>query len=63
MGLGIDWMIAVTLWVAALPGAVGHISAFGTGALLIGTAGLMCAASLIVWSSSFRSVACPQVYT
>src|SRR6185295_14428657 len=24
MGIGIDWMIAVTQWVAALPGAVGR---------------------------------------
>src|SRR5437868_6592639 len=31
MGWGIDWMIAVTQWVARLPGAVGRITAFGTG--------------------------------
>jgi competence protein ComEC len=41
MEVGIDWMIAVTLWVAKLPGAVGHISAFGTGALIIGTVALI----------------------
>ena len=41
MGLGIDWMVAVATWVAALPGAVGRISAFGIGALLIGSAGLV----------------------
>ncbi|MPZ58502.1 MAG: DUF4131 domain-containing protein [Rhizobiales bacterium] len=41
MGAGIDWMIAVALWVAALPGAVGRISAFGIGPLLLGTAGLL----------------------
>jgi competence protein ComEC len=29
MGVGIDWMIAVTRWVAALPGAVGRMAAFG----------------------------------
>src|SRR5205085_7495026 len=29
MGEGIDWMIAVALWVAHLPGAVGHVPAFG----------------------------------
>jgi competence protein ComEC len=40
MALGIDWMIAVALWVAALPGAVGRIAAFGVGPLLLGTAGL-----------------------
>jgi competence protein ComEC len=41
MGLGIDWMTAVAQWVAALPGAVGRIPAFGTGALLLATAGLI----------------------
>jgi competence protein ComEC len=40
MGEGIDWMIAVALFVARLPGAVGHVAAFGTGALLLGTGGL-----------------------
>ena len=39
MGDGIDWMIAVVLWVAHLPGAVGHIHAFGTGPLLLGDRG------------------------
>ena len=41
MGNGLDWMIAVALWVASLPGAVGRIAAFGVGPLLIGTAGLI----------------------
>jgi competence protein ComEC len=41
MGEGIDWMIAVSLWVGSLPGAVGRIHAFGTGPLLAGTAGLL----------------------
>jgi competence protein ComEC len=41
MGEGIDWMIAVALWVASLPGAVGRIAAFGVGPLLVGTAGLI----------------------
>ena len=41
MGEGIDWMIAVALWVAHLPGAVGRIAAFGTGPLLLCTAGLI----------------------
>ena len=39
MGEGIDWMIAVALWVASLPGAVGRMPAFGIGPLLLGTAG------------------------
>ena len=41
MGEGIGWMNAVALWVAALPGAVGRVSAFGIGPLLLGTAGLL----------------------
>ncbi len=41
MGIGIDWMIAVTQWVAALPGAVGRIAAFGTGPLIAASAGLI----------------------
>jgi competence protein ComEC len=41
MGDGLDWMIAVSLWVGNLPGAVGRIQAFGTGPLLVGTAGLL----------------------
>jgi competence protein ComEC len=41
MGDGIGWMIAVALWVAELPGAVGRIPAFGTGPLLICSAGLV----------------------
>jgi len=41
MGEGIDWMIAVALWVTSLPGAVGHIRAFGTGPLLMATLGLL----------------------
>jgi competence protein ComEC len=35
MGVGIDWMIAVTEWVAALPGAIGRITAFGVGPLIV----------------------------
>jgi competence protein ComEC len=41
MGGGIDWMIAVALFVAGLPGAVGRITAFGTGPLLLCTGGLV----------------------
>jgi competence protein ComEC len=41
MGEGIDWVITVATWVVSLPGAVGRISAFGSGTLLIGTAGLV----------------------
>ena len=41
MELGIGWMIAVAQWVAALPGAVGRIPAFGIGPLLLATLGLV----------------------
>jgi competence protein ComEC len=41
MGLGIDWMIWVSQFVAGLPGAVGRIVAFGTGPLVLCTAGLL----------------------
>ena len=41
MGLGLDWMIAVALWVTALPGAVGPMPAFGMGPLLLVTTGLL----------------------
>ena len=41
MGYGIAWMDAVALWVASLPGAVGRITAFGVGPLLLGTAGII----------------------
>lgn len=41
MGFGIDWMISVALWVAALPGAVGRIAAFGTGSLIAASIGII----------------------
>jgi competence protein ComEC len=41
MGQGIEWMIAVAMWVASLPGAVGRMAAFSTGPLLLCTAGLV----------------------
>jgi competence protein ComEC len=41
MGSGLDWMIFVALWVTSLPGAVGRMQAFGTGPLLLCTAGLL----------------------
>jgi competence protein ComEC len=41
MGCGIDWMIAVALWVASLPGAVGQVHAFGAGSLLLACFGLV----------------------
>ena len=41
MGWGIDWMIVVTRWVAALPGAVGRVTAFGTGPLIAMSLGLI----------------------
>src|ERR1700726_1661276 len=41
MGIGIDWMIVVTKWVAALPGAIGRMAAFGTGPLIAASAGIV----------------------
>jgi competence protein ComEC len=61
MGEGIDWMIVVAAWVASLPGAVGHIHAFGTGPLLLGTAGLVLICLLrspLRWSGAVLAMAC-----
>jgi len=41
MSGGIDWMNGVALWVTSLPGAVGRLHAFGSGPLLVGTAGIL----------------------
>jgi competence protein ComEC len=41
MEIGIDWMMVVAQWVAALPGAVGRIAAFGTGPLLVASVGII----------------------
>lgn len=41
MDIGIAWMIVVTKWVAALPGAIGRIAAFGIGPLIASTAGIV----------------------
>ena len=59
MGAGIDWMIAVVLWVAHLPGAVGRIHAFGTGPLLLATAALLLLCLLrtpLRWSGAVLAV-------
>lgn len=41
MDLGIDWMVAVSQWVATLPGAIGRMVAFGPGPLLVTTTGIL----------------------
>jgi competence protein ComEC len=41
MGIGIDWMIVVTRWVADLPGAIGHMAAFGVGPLVAASLGII----------------------
>ena len=41
MGIGIDWMIVVTEWVAGLPGAIGRMAAFGIGPLIVASCGLI----------------------
>jgi competence protein ComEC len=60
MGYGIDWMNWVALWVTSLPGAVGRIQAFGTGPLLLGTAGLLAICLLrtpLRWCGAFAGAA------
>jgi competence protein ComEC len=41
MDVGINWMIIVSQWVAALPGAIGRIHAFGVGPVLVATLGMI----------------------
>ena len=41
MGHGIDWMISVAQWVTSFPGALGRVTAFGTGPLRLWSAGLV----------------------
>ncbi len=41
MDVGIGWMVAVSQWVAALPGAIGQIASFGTGPLATMSAGIV----------------------
>ncbi len=53
MGDGIGWMIAVALWVTSLPGAIGRMAAFGTGPLLLCTAGLVV---LCLFKTSLRLI-------
>lgn len=56
MGIGIDWMVAVSRWVAALPGAIGHVGAFGTGPLIAASLGLVLLGLLrtpLRWSGAF----------
>ncbi|MBI3705191.1 MAG: ComEC/Rec2 family competence protein, partial [Rhizobiales bacterium] len=60
MGDGIDWMIFVALWVTGLPGAVGRMQAFGTGPLLLCTAGMLLLCLLrskLRWSGAALAVA------
>ena len=55
MGYGIEWMDAVALWVAGLPGAFGRVTTFGAGPLLLATLGLLVIAllkTLLRWSGA-----------
>jgi competence protein ComEC len=59
MGYGIEWMNAVGLWVASLPGAYGRVSLFGVGPLLVATAGLLLIGLLktpLRWSGAIAMV-------
>jgi competence protein ComEC len=70
MARGLDWMVTVALWVASLPGAVGRVASFGTGPLLLGSAGLVLLCLLrsrLRWAGAAAAVAaclwaalCPQ---
>src|SRR5215471_11250719 len=70
MGWGIDWMIAVALWVTNLPGSVGRMAAFGVGPLLLGSAGLVvlgllksplrCAGAVLLAVASLWAIRTPQ---
>jgi competence protein ComEC len=60
MGYGIEWMNAVGLWVASLPGAYGRVPLFGTGPLLLATAGFLVIGLLktpLRWSGAAAVVA------
>jgi competence protein ComEC len=60
MGWGIEWMIWVVLFVAKLPGAVGRVTAFGTGPLLLMTAGIVLVCLLrspLRWSGAVMALA------
>ena len=50
----------MALWVTSLPGAVGHVRAFGTGPLLLGTAAILLLCLLrtpLRWSGAVLAVA------
>ena len=60
MGVGIDWMIIVVLWVTSLPGSVGYMPAFGTGPLILVTLGMLLLCLLrspLRWSGAAVTVA------
>jgi competence protein ComEC len=60
MGWGIEWMIWVVLFVTKLPGAVGRVTAFGTGPLLLMTAGIVLVCLLrspLRWSGAVMALA------
>src|SRR5947208_6123971 len=41
MGIGVDWMITVSQWVANLPGAVGGMAAFSIAPLILASVGII----------------------
>ena len=60
MGWGIDWMVAVAQWVAALPGSIGRMAAFGTGPLIAASVGIILLGLLrtpLRWSGAAALVA------
>src|SRR5262249_28742445 len=60
MGYSIEWMNAVGLWVASLPGAYGRVSLFGVGPLLLATIGFLLIGLLktpLRWSGTVAALA------
>jgi ComEC/Rec2-related protein len=59
MGVGIDWMIKVVLWVTSLPGSVGSMRDFGTGPQSLGTVAILLLCLLrtpLRWSGAVLAV-------
>lgn len=49
MGFGIELMLSVARWVSELPGAEGRVTAFGSGAVLLATSGLLLLTIPVSW--------------
>src|SRR4030095_4311396 len=64
MGAAIDWMVAVAKWVAALPGAVGRMAAFGISPLVVASLGIILMGMLrtpLRWSGGGGAAVCDRL--